>query len=388
MRETQYFVAKTFAGLEPLLAQELTELGARNCQIMSRSVSFEGPYELLYRANYYCRMALRILWRQKSFTFSSNRQFYEQIFDFPAEQFLRRNGTLAVQATNVDSIFKTPLFASVLCKDAICDRFRDLYDERPSVDKETPDVLFHLHIYKDEAQLFLDSSGESLHKRGYKVRNHPAPINEVVAAAMIKLSGYKADCDFIDPMCGGATLLIEAAMQALHIPAGFYRRDYGFRNWKNFDPKLWQRVRQEADILDDVMVNFYGSDVDSRYLDVARENVRRARLEDFIHLERRDVRSSKPTHTPAMVMMNPPYGERLEVDDIAALYSEIGDTLKKNYAGCKAFIISSDKDALKRIGLKPTSKHTLYNGQLECRFLGYELFAGNHKDYVSKKNNC
>lgn len=386
MRENQYFVAKTFAGLESLLEKELVSLGAQNCQVMSRSVSFEGPYELLYRVNYFSRLALRVLWRQKSFKFSSNRQFYEQLFDFPAENFLRRNGTMAVHATNVDSIFKTPLFASVLAKDAICDRFRDLYDERPSVDKENPDVQFQLHIFRDEAQLFLDSSGESLHKRGYKVRNHPAPINEVVAAAMIMLSGYKADCDFIDPMCGGATLLIEAAMQALNIPAGFYRRDYGFKNWKNFDPKLWRNIQQEANILEDVDVNFYGSDVNPRFLDIAKENVQRARLEDFIHLQRKDVLDSKPVHTPSMVMMNPPYGERLEVDDIVALYSGIGDTLKKNYAGCKAFIISSDKDALKRVGLKPTTKVTLFNGQLECRFLGYELFSGAHKDFVSQKN--
>lgn len=386
MMENHFFVAKTFAGIEPFLAEELENLGAQNCKIMSRSVSFEGPFDLLYRANYYCRTALRILWRQKSFTFTSNRQFYEQLFEFPAEKFLDRNGTLAVHTTMSDSIFKTPLYASVLAKDAICDRFRDLYDVRPDVDRESPDVQFQIHIYKDEAQLFLDSSGESLHKRGYKVRNHPAPINEVVAAAMIMRSGYHGECDFIDPMCGGATLPIEAAMQALNIPAGFYRRDYGFLHWKNFDVRLWKNIKQEAQIKDDVDVNFYGSDINSRFLEVARDNVEKARLSDFIMLERRDMRSAKPVRTPALVMLNPPYGERLEVDDICELYKEIGDTLKNNFSGCRAFIISSDLKALKHIGLKPSQKTILFNGPLECRFVGYDLFSGDRKSYISQKN--
>jgi putative N6-adenine-specific DNA methylase len=246
-------------------------------------------------------------------------------------------------------------------------------------------VQFHLHIYKDEAQLFMDSSGESLHKRGYKVRNHPAPLNEVVAAAMIMKSGWKGDCDFIDPMCGGATLLVEAAMQALNIPAGFYRREYGFYQWKNFDRQLWKKVRDEADIKDDVDINFYGSDIDGRFLDIARANVQKARLLDFIILERQDMRHSAPENVPSVVMMNPPYGERLSVDDINTLYQEIGDTLKKRYAGCRAFIISSDMEALKHIGLKPAHKWPMLNGSLECVFLEYELFSGDRKQHVIQK---
>ena len=351
----EYFVAKTFAGLETELLKELHALGAKNCEKLSRAVAF------------------------------NNRQFYEQIFDFPAEEYLSPDGTLAVHATIVDTIFSTPLYASVLAKDAICDRFRDRFERRPSVDKEYPDVQFHLHIYKDEAQLFMDSSGESLHKRGYKVRNHPAPLNEVVAAAMVMKSGWSGDCDFIDPMCGGATLLVEAAMQALNIPAGFYRREYGFYQWKNFDRKLWKKVRDEADIKDDVDINFYGSDIDGRFLDIARANVQKARLQDFIILERQDIRHSSPENVPSVVMMNPPYGERLSVDDINTLYQEIGDTLKKRYAGCKAFIISSDVEALKHIGLKPAHKWPMLNGSLECMFQEYELFAGDRKQFVTNK---
>lgn len=381
----EYFVAKTFAGLESILAEELTALGAQNCQLLSRGVSFEGDMDMMYRANYYCRTALRILWRQKTFRFTNNRQFYEQIFEYPAEKVLAKDGTMSVHATIADSIFNTPLYASVLAKDAICDRFRDLYEERPDVDKDNPDVSFQLHVYRNEAQLFLDSSGESLHKRGYKVRNHPAPINEVVAAAMINLSGWHGECDFIDPMCGGATLLIEAAMAALNIPAGFYRRNFGFQYWKNFNASMWNGVKKEAQIKEDVDIDFYGSDINPHFLDYARANVAKARLQDFISLEKNDMRRTSPKRVPSLVMMNPPYGERLEVDDINELYESVGDALKKNYAGCRAFMISSDTVALKHVGLRPSFKENLFNGQLECKFLGYDLFAGDHKSFVKQK---
>lgn len=381
-----YFVAKTYAGLEPLLARELASLGARNCRTLSRSVSFEGDLELMYRANYYSRLALRILWRQKTFTFGNNRQFYEQLFDFPAERFLRDDGTMAVNTTNVDSIFSTPLFASVLAKDAVCDRFRDMCGRRPSVDKDNPDVRFCLHIYKNEAQLFLDSSGDSLHRRGYRVRNHPAPVSEVTAAAMIELSGWNGECDFIDPMCGSGTLLVEAAMKALQIPAGFYRREYGFSRWKDFDSRLWTKVRNAADIKEDVPVNFYGSDINAAFLNMAQANIDRARLSDFISLKKMDFRQVRPVRLPAVAMMNPPYGERLELDDINAFYADMGDTFKSNLQGCRAFVISSDLDALKHIGLKPCMKAPMFNGPLECRFVGYELFSGSHKDFVRHKH--
>ena len=201
------------------------------------------------------------------------------------------------------------------------------------------------------------------------------------------LAGYDGSCDFIDPMCGGGTLPIEAAMMALHIPAGFYRRDYGFCRWKGFDPKHWKEIRAKAEILDNVDVEFYGSDINPKFVEMARDNVAKAGLRDFIHIERRDMRQSSPVRTPALVMMNPPYGERLEVDDLAGFYAEIGDTFKHNYAGCRAFLISSDTQALKRVGLKPSSKHTLFNGPLECRFLGYDLYTGDHKSHVIQKNN-
>ena len=374
--DSEKFVAKTYAGMEEILKEELTALGATNCQIGTRAVEFEGDMAMMYRANYFCRYALRILWQVHEFTFRDNKQFYEQIFKFPAERLMDADNTLAFSVTMSGSMFRTPLFAAQLAKDAVCDRFRDKFDQRPSVDKESPDVQFHLHIYNNHAALFLDSSGESLHKRGYRVSTHPAQISEVVAAAMVKLSGWHGECDLIDPMCGSGTILIEAAMQALNIPAGFFREHYGFERWKNFDRRLWQRVTDEADIHDDVPVNFYGSDISARFLGMAEANVKAARLSDFIRLFRKAMRDTQPKRTPATLIFNPPYGERLDMEEIDEFYKEIGDTLKQNYAGCTAFLISSNIQAIKHIGLHPSKKTTLFNGALECKFLRYDLYAG------------
>ena len=381
------FIAKTSAGLEPVLFEELTNLGAENCQLLNRSVQFEGDFAMMYRANYFCRTAIRILWKVDAFTFENNEQFYQFMFKFKSENYLNSNGTLAISATLNNTIFNTPLFASMLAKDAICDHFREIYNERPSVDKENPDVQFHLHIFNNQCHLFLDSSGESLHKRGYKVSNHPAPINEVVAAGMIKMSGWKGECDFVDFMCGSGTLLIEAAMFALNVPAGYFRKHFGFFNWNTFDPVLWEKIKSEEDIQDDIPINFYGSDISGRNLGMAKVNVEEAHLEEYINLSKEDLIDSVPIRTPAMVMINPPYGERLEVDDLDALYKQIGDTLKKNYTNCKAFIISSDTQAMKNIGLKTSKRFTLFNGPLECKFWGYDLYQGSKTAPVEDQRN-
>lgn len=376
MRDIQKFVAKTYAGLETILKEELETLGATNCHIGTRAVEFEGEMEMLYRANYFCRYALRILWQVHQFPFRDNKQFYEEIYKYPAEKIMGPDNTLAVSVTMSGTAFKTPLFAAQLTKDAICDRFREKFDRRPSVDKERPDVQFHVHIYNNNAALFLDSSGEPLYKRGYRVSSHPAQISEVVAAAMVQLSGWHADCDLIDPMCGSGTILIEAAMKALNIPAGFFRQDYGFFHWNNFNSRLWEQITDEADILDDVPVNFYGSDISSRFIGMAKANVNEARLSDFIQLSRNAMRDTQPARTPAFVIFNPPYGERLDMEDIETFYKEIGDTLKQKYSNCTAFIISSNMQAIKHIGLHASKKTGLYNGALECKFLRYDLYAG------------
>jgi len=372
----EQFLAKTFSNFENLLQNELICFGAKNVKPLNRSVQFEGDFNLLYKINYYSRFASRVLWQVKKFDFDTNETYYKEIKDFSADQFLSRSGTFAVSCTSSESIFKTPLFAALLTKDAICDRFRDQYGDRPDVDKENPEVQFHVHIHKNNAILYLDSSGESLHKRGYKVSSHPASINEITAAAMVALSGWDRKCDFIDPMCGGATILIEAAMQALNIPAGYYREKFGFFNWLNFDRYTWKKILNESVIHDDIPVDLYGYDCNPRFLGMAKANVEKARLEDFILLNKRDMRTVKPKRTPSMLIFNPPYGERLEMEDNCTFYKEIGDALKQNFSQCKAFLISSDTDALKHIGLKTFFRENIFNGPLECKYYGYNLFTG------------
>ncbi|MDR2971323.1 MAG: THUMP domain-containing protein [Bacteroidales bacterium] len=393
----EIFLAKTFAKFEPLLQNELLQLGARNVQAMSRSVQFEGDLSLLYKINYCSRFASRVLWQVKYFNFNSNDDFYKEINAFSAEKYLSRSGTFAVSCTASETIFKTPLFAALLTKDAICDRFRDIYEQRPDVDKENPEVQFHVHIHKNNAILYLDSSGDSLHKRGYKVSNHPASINEITAAAMVALSGWNGKCDFIDPMCGGATILIEAAMQALNIPAGYYRDKFGFFNWLNFDRFTWKNMINEHAIQDDIPIDLYGYDINPRFLGMAKANVEKARLEDFILLNKRDMRTVKPKRTPSMLIFNPPYGERLEMEDNNIFYKEIGDALKQNFPQCKAFLISSDINALKNIGLKTCFKQNMFNGPLECKYYGYDLLSGKfaptyqsqHGDHkINSKKKC
>lgn len=368
------YLAKTFSGIEELLARELEGLGAQNCVIINRAVSFEGPIALLYRINYFSRLALRIFIQIKDFNFSDNEQFYQEIYEIEAEKVLRSTGTLAISATVHESIFNTPLFASVLAKDAICDRFRKLYGERPSVDKESPDVQFHLHVFQQKAIVYLDSSGDSLHKREYKTSVHPAPINEVIGAAILQFSEWKKECDVIDFMCGSGTLLIEAAMQALNIPAGFYRSHFGFFSWLTFDAQLWEQIKNEATIEEDVAVDFYGYDISNRSIGMARTNVAAARLSDFIHLRCLNMNRSFPAHKPSLIIINPPYGERLQVENINQLYKEIGDTLKKNYAGCTAWLITSDFGALKHVGLRTSRKISLFSGALPCKLVKYELY--------------
>ncbi len=387
MEKREKFVAKTYAGLEEILLEELEQLGAENCKLSTRAVLFEGDMDTMYRANYLCRYALRILWQVGEFRFRDNKQFYEEIYRYPAEKVLKSDGTLAFSVTMKDAIFATPLFAAQLAKDAVCDRFREKYDERPSVRKENPDVQFHIHIMGDRATLFLDSSGEPLYRRGYRVASHPAQISEVIAAAMVKLSGWQHDCDLIDPMCGSGTILIEAALAALNVPAGFFRRSFGFYRWKTFDQKRWEQIQDEADIRDDVPVNFYGSDISGRFIGMAKDNIREARLTDFIRVRRSPLNESRPVRTPSFVIFNPPYGERLDMEDIETAYKEIGDTLKQHYAGCTAFIISSNIGALKNIGLHASKRITLYNGALECKFMRFDLYKGTkNSDFRNLQN--
>lgn len=374
-------VAKTVAGLENILAAELTDLGAADVTVLNRAVSFTGDLEMVYKTNFRCRTALRILYPLFSFQLADEDDLYAQIFRHPWEEVFDVNQTFAIDAVVSDSEMTHSFYVALRTKDAIADRFRERNNgRRPSVDTDNPQFRINVHINGSTCDVALDSSGASLHKRNYRVSNAEAPMSEVLAAGLILLSGWKGECNFIDPMCGSGTLLIEAALIANNFPAGMYRNDFGFLHWKNFDEQLWNKVKDEAfDAQREFEYRIIGLDISARNLGSARANVKAARLHKDIELHVSAFAAYTPPAEPGIIVTNPPYGERIRISDIDKLYSSIGDTLKNNYKGYNAWIISSDRMALKFVGLRPTIKHIIWNGPLECRFSGFELYEGTRK---------
>ena len=373
-------LAKSPAGLEEILAGELEELGAVNIELLNRAVAFEGTKKELYAANYRCRTALRILVPIAHFSIETEDDLYKAIKAIHWEDYLGIGHTIAINSTVTSSLFTHSHFVSLRAKDAIVDRFREKTGERPSVDIENPDFRINLHIYKDEVDVSFDSSGASLHKRGYHVMNAEAPLNEVLAAGMILLSGWDGQSNFIDPMCGSGTLLVEAAMIAMNIPAGQFRDEYGFMRWKNFESELWEDVQNEAlEAQREFNAEIIGSDISEHNLKAAVANLRQAGLQKEIQLKVSSFQTMIPPAGGGVMITNPPYGERIEVEDIVSLYQELGDALKQKYKGYKAWVISSDLMALKKIGLKPMKKYILFNGQLECRYAGFDLYEGSKR---------
>ncbi len=378
---TRLFLAKSPAGLEEVLADELSNLGATKIEILKRAVSFEGDKKLMYKANYHCRTALRILMPINQFTFQNEKEFYNRIYELPWEEYLEPDQTLSIDSTIGSSIFTHSHFVSQRAKDAIADRFRERTGVRPSVDLENPDLRINMHIYRDTVNVSLDSSGASLHKRGYHTVNAEAPLSEVLAAGMIMLTGWHGETNFIDWMCGSGTLLIEAAMIAMNLPAGQFREEYGFMKWKDFSPQLWKQVKEDAlNNQRDLEIEIRGSDISQRNLIAAESNIRNAYFHKDIQLRVADFRDIKPPEGAGILISNPPYGERIEVDDLYELYRDMGNALKRNFEGYKAWLISSDFHAIKLVGLRPMAKKMLWNGQLECRFVGFDLFHGSKKD--------
>lgn len=378
----QTFVAKTIAGLEDVLAGELIALGAQNVQKLHRAVSFEGDKRLMYRANYSLRTALRILVPLYTFQLADEDDLYRNIYDFAWENHLKVTSTLAVDAVVTDSELTHSHFVALRTKDAVCDRFRAQNNgRRPSVDTDNPDFRISVHINGNQCDVLADSSGASLHKRGYRVSNAEAPMSEVLAAGLILLTGWDKKSNFIDPMCGSGTLLIEAALIANNFPPGMYRKEFGFMRWNDFDPGLWDTVKQEAmDEQTEFDFKILGSDISGKNLSAAHANVKSARLHKDIQLSVSafaDVRP--PKNEPGIIVMNPPYGERIRTNDIIGLYRSIGDTLKQSFTGYTAWIISSDQMAIKFIGLKPARKFDVWNGPLECKFEKFELYRGSKK---------
>ena len=373
-------VARTLFGLEQVLAEELRTLGAENIQVLNRAVQFNGDIALMYEANFCLRTALSILCPLVTFKATNEDILYLKVREINWAQFLNVEKTFVIDANVHSNYFKHSQYVAQRAKDAIADQFREVTGTRPSVDMDKPDVRINLHISKDQCTLSLDSSGDSLHRRGYRQDTNLAPLNEVLAAGLVALSGWDGQSHFIDPMCGSGTIVIEAALFALHIPPGSIRNTFGFMNWKTFNPALWEEIRQKCLAKTRVTdYEFIASDISGKDLNIAKINIDAAGLSGKIKLIKKAFQELKPPRGKGIIIMNPPYGERMKKEAIDDFYKEIGDHLKQDFPGYRACIISSNQQAIKKVGLHASGKVTLYNGPLECRFQTYDLYEGTKK---------
>lgn len=377
-------LAKTFKGLEDVLAQELTELGANNIHIERRAVSFSGDKALMYKANLCLRTASRILKPILTFRAKDADEVYETVKTIDWTQYMSTQTGFSIDSTVYSEEFRHSKYVTYRVKDAIADFFMEREGKRPSVKLTQPDLYINVHISDTTVTISLDSSGESLHKRGYRVANTEAPINEALAAGMILMTGWKGETDFYDPMCGSGTLLIEAALIAQNIAPGIFRQNYAFCNWADFDADLWSEIYNDDSNERAFTHHIYGSDTSFYAVQAALKNIKEAGMGRFIDVKQIRLQEIKrEQQTPAIVMINPPYGERLAQDkDVLRLYADIGTALKHQFTGSTAWIISSNEDALKCIGLHPNKKVHLMNGELDCLFNCYELFSGERKEFV------
>ena len=379
-------LAKCMYGFEGVLARELRNLGARSVKEGVRNVSFTGDKGFMYKANLALRTAIRILVPVKTFKVRNEDELYANIQKISWENYLNPDGTLAITSAVHSDFFSHSHYVSLKSKDAIVDYFRRKYHKRPSIDLRHPDLQLNIHIQKDQCTVSLDSSGASLHKRGYKTNTNIAPINEVLAAGLILLSGYDGTQHFIDPMCGSGTLLIEAAMIANNIPVNINRPEFAFEKWPGFDQDLFDTIHDS--LLKRIRNSdrkIIGYDKAPSAIRKARENVKNASLDEFIEIEKKNFfNSEKPVEGKTLILFNPPYGERLEID-VPRFYSEIGNTLKHSYPDTDVWFITSDFDTgLKSVGLRTSRKIKVFNGKLECRFVKYEMYKGSRK---AKKSN-
>ncbi len=379
-------IAKTLAELEDVLAEELISLGADNVELGTRMVSFTGDKALMYKANVHCRTALRILKPFYTFKAESADEVYDAVKSFNWDNYLTLDTTFAIDAVVFSHIFTHSKFVAYKVKDAIADWFMEKYEKRPSVSVSNPDIMLHIHVAHNKCTLSLDSSGESLHKRGYRVAQGDAPLNEVLAAGMILKTGWRGECDFIDPMCGSGTLLIEAAMIALGIPPGIHRPHFAFEKWNDFDSDLFSAIYNDETGAREFNYRIMGFDISSQAIAIAEKNVKNAGLKKYISLEVKPFQQF--TEAPAkegLLMTNPPYGERLKVEDLDALYSMIGERLKHVFAGYRVYVLSYRKESFDAIGLRHSARYFLYNGALECEMREYEIFSGKRDDRPAKE---
>ncbi|MFO7703079.1 THUMP domain-containing class I SAM-dependent RNA methyltransferase [Psychroflexus maritimus] len=379
-------LAKTFYGLEEVLENELLKLGARDIKKGVRNVSFVGDLGFLYKANLNLRTALSILLPVKKFTVNNEADLYHSVYNFPWEDWIGEDETFAIQSTVNSQVFNNSQFVLFRVKDAIADRLRKLKGKRPDIDTKDPDLKINVHLFKDECTLSLDSSGQPLFKRAYRSATNIAPINEVLAAGILKLAGWNGQSDFLDPMCGSGTFLIEAAMMACNIPPNLNRKEFGFSKWKNYDEELFQLIYQSSlKKISDFNFKIKGFDKAPSAVMKSIDNIKNADLSEFIQVEIKDFfKSEKENRGPLFMAFNPPYGERLELD-ADAFYEKLGDILKNNYPQSEAWMITAFGENIKHIGLKPSKRIKLFNGKIESRLLKYEIFRGSFNDYKAKK---
>ncbi len=379
-------VAKTLYGFEELLAKELRDLGAQKVVIGNRMVSFFGDTGFMYKANLCCRTALKILKPLQTKKLRNEKQLYDFVQSIDWEDYLDVQDSLAIYATVNSTIFRHSQFVALKAKDAIVDKFRKETGKRPSVDTEHPDVTIQLHIQQDVCTVSLDSSGGSLHHRGYRTSTNIAPINEVLAAGLLLLSGWDGTTDFIDPMCGSGTLAIEAAMIACNIPANLNRKEFAFEKWLDWDMDLFEKIEAAAlNKTRDFRHSIIGYDKAPSAVRKAIRNVENANLTDFVSIQEHNFfETTKETEAPLHMVFNPPYGERLALDE-EVFYKQIGDTLKQGYPATNAWFITSNLEALKYVGLRPSRKIKVFNGKLESRLVKYEMYAGSKKAKFQNK---
>lgn len=373
-------VAKTLYGLESVLASEIAAIGATDVKTVNRAVTFSGNKELLYKVNYCVRTALSVLMPVGDFRIRSKDDLYKSALRIDWSIFMDSDTTFSIAPVVNSPHFTHTGYAGLILKDAIADYFREKTGRRPSVNTADPDILINLHISNDQVTISIDSSVIPLFKRGYRQEQAVAPLNEVLAAGILLMSGWNVSADLIDPMCGSGTIPIEAGLIACNVPPGKFRSFFGFQKWKDYDEELFSNIVRsgEASIVAS-KVKISGSDISQQAILQTRTNISRAGLSDLISVDVADFKDLKNADNQGFVFLNPPYGQRLQPDELDGLYGMIGTTLKHNYPGSTAWIITSNKESLKYVGLKPTEKHTLFNGALECTLLKYEMYQGTRK---------
>ena len=384
MAEKFEMIAKTQQGLEGVLAEELRLIGAEDVNQTPRTVSFKGDKEMMYKANFQLRTALRILKPIYSFKARTEDEFYGQAKKFDWLSVMNISQKYAVDSVISSEVFNHSRYIALKLKDAIADHFREKTGKRPFVDPLNPQIRVHVNVIDDECTISMDSSGESLHRRGYRQAQDASPTNEVLAAGMILLSGWNGDSDFIDPMCGSGTILIEAGLIAHGIPPGIFRKHFGFENWVDFDEALLQQVYNDESMEREFKYSIIGGDISKRAVEISTENIRNAGLHKKIELKMGSIFDFDPPGSKGVTITNPPNGEKLKKEQIESFYKQLGDCFKQRFTGYDIWLVSNNFDAIKSIGLRPSKSISLANGAMDCKLYRYSMYQGGQKEKVVK----